>query len=223
MTAARGLYLTTKDLIPISVDSMGRVQVSGSSAAVTYVSSPTAGHVHTQSLTSAGLHYVATPAAGALNTKSLTSAALHYVATPAAGSVNVKSVTSAGLVYVATQSAGSLSVKSNTSTGLVYCATPTSAGLTVKMKYKLSTASFTSGYRIAGTSVAATSTNITTGLYRVVANGNTFWLRMGATASITTKGYVMSEGTAEYLYIAGTKLSTICTSAAGALYLTKMS
>lgn len=202
MTPARGLYSTTNDLIPISVDSTGRVQVSGSSAAVTYVSSPTAGHVHTQSLTSAGLHYVATPAAGQLSTKSLTSAGLHYVATQAAGSLNVKSVSSAGLVY---------------------CATPTSAGLTVKQKYKLSTASFTSGYRIAGTSVAATSTNITTGLYRVVANGNTFWLRMGATASITTKGYVMSEGTAEYLYIAGTKLSTICASAAGALYLTKMS
>jgi hypothetical protein len=160
MTVVRGLYSTTGDTIPVSVDSAGRVQVSGSSAAVMYVSSPTAGHVHTQSLTSAGLHY---------------------------------------------------------------CATPTSAGLTTKPRFKLTTASFTSGYRIAG-AVAATSTNITAGTYRVMATGNVFYCRIaGTAATLTTPAYVIGESMCEVLYIGSTKLSTICASAAGALYLTKMS
>jgi hypothetical protein len=115
-------------------------------------------------------------------------------------------------------------VASYASTELVYAATPASAGLTTKPRFKLTTASFTSGYRIAGSSPAATSTNITAGTYRVMATGNTFYCRVaGTAATLTTPAYVLGESMCEVVYIGSTKLSTICASAAGALYLTKMS
>jgi hypothetical protein len=158
---------------------------------------------------------------GMVITGSGTSAVLTYVATPAAGILSVKSLSSATQVFVSTKTAGQLNTKSLSSAGLHYVATPVSAQLAVQNVYNLNTASFTGGYRIAGTA-SAVSTNITAGLYRVSAVGNIFYLKLGAAATLTTPTFVMPEATTEAIYIASTKLSSITASTAGVLTLIKL-
>lgn len=137
------------------------------------------------------------------------------------GMVITGSGTSAVLTYVATPAAGILSVKSLSSATHVFVATKTSTQLAVQNVYNLNTASFTGGYRIAGTA-SAVSTNITAGLYRVTSIGNTFYLKLGAAATLTTPTYVMPEATVDQIYIASTKISSITASTAGVLTLLKL-
>lgn len=124
------------------------------------------------------------------------------------------SVTSTGSVIVTPGTSG-------VSAALTYIATPASAQIATQNVYNLNTASFTGGYRIAGTA-SAVSTNITAALYRVSAVGNTFYLKLGAAATLTTPTFVMPEATTEAIYIASTKLSSITASTAGVLTLIKL-
>lgn len=138
------------------------------------------------------------------------------------GIVNVKlAAASSAAQQVYSSTSTPVYTRSATSATRTYVATPASVELTTKNIYSLATASFSGGYRIAGTA-AATSTNITAGLYRVMAVGNWFYLRIGGTASGTTLTLPLAESTPETFYFEVTKINTISASTAGALYLTKV-
>lgn len=164
---------------------------------------------------------ISVDSAGRVHIVSSTSAVPTYVVTADTTSLHVDSLTSANLVYVNTPAAGHLHTQSVTSAGLHYVATPASAEIGVQVRYSLNTASFSGGYRIAGTA-SAVSTNITAALYRVSAVGNTFYLKLGGAATLTTVTYVMPEATTDVIYIASTKLSSITPSTAGVLTLVKL-
>lgn len=242
-----GLYRADGTPIPISVDSVGRVQVITSTSAMSYtriedgngttladVATATATQAYTlNGLVVDGLMYVSDGSSFRRMSGTSTGQA-NVVCYGLNGTARVGvSVDTNGYVRVETPASQALQVRSSTGTpvyaqspssaGLTYVATPASAEIGVQQRYSLNSASFTGGYRIAGTG-SAVSTNITVGLYRVAAVGNWFYFRVGGVAaSLTTVTVPLAEGSAEVYYMGVTKFSSISASTAGALYLTKLS
>lgn len=241
-----GIYRADGTPTPISVDSVGRVQVITSTSAMSYtriedgngttladVATATATQAYTlNGLVVDGLMYVSDGSSFRRMSGTSTGQA-NVVCYGLNGALRVgMSVDTNGYVRVETPASQALQVRSSTgtpvyaqspsSTGLTYVATPASAEIGVQVRYSIATASFTSAKRIAGTG-SAVSTNITAGLYDITAVGNWFYLRIGGTASVTTLTMPFAEASTKVMYLNATKISTISPSTAGALYLVKVS